>query len=107
MEQPPLSIYGCMTQGSDNSPASFEKTLSSLSGKIVQASTRLEAHRRRSRRFRVLWTLYSVFIYLLYAVIVTLVLGWQNWGRIEYSAVAGGPVLYVDVSWSILSDRAY
>ncbi|PGG97952.1 hypothetical protein GX51_07065 [Blastomyces parvus] len=80
-------------QGSNTSPAEFEKTLSSLSAKITRATTRLDRHRQRSRRYRVLWTLYTSFAYLLYSIIVILVLGWQNWGPCEYSAVAGGPVV--------------
>lgn len=82
-------------QGSGTSPAEFEKTLSTLSAKIARATTRLDGYRQRSRRYRVLWTLYTSFAYLLYSIIVTLVLGWQNWGPCEYSTVAGGPVLCV------------
>ncbi|EDN11046.1 DUF2296 and TFIIa superfamily domain-containing protein [Histoplasma capsulatum] len=80
-------------KGSGTSPAEFEKTLSTLSAKIARATTRLDGYRQRSRRYRVLWTLYTSFAYLLYSIIVTLVLGWQNWGPCEYSTVAGGPVL--------------
>ncbi|EQL30564.1 hypothetical protein BDFG_06958 [Blastomyces dermatitidis ATCC 26199] len=80
-------------KGSGTSPAEFEKTLSSLSAKITRATTRLDSHRQRSRRYRVLWTLYTSFAYLLYSIIVILVLGWQNWGPCEYSTVAGGPVV--------------
>ncbi|KAL1977824.1 hypothetical protein VTN31DRAFT_683 [Thermomyces dupontii] len=83
-------------KGEDNSPASFEKTLSALSTKITQASTRLDATRQQARRFTALWTLYSIFIYLLYTTIDVLVLGWKNWGVLEYAAVFGGPlVIYV------------
>ena len=85
-------------QGEDNSPAYFEKTLSTLSAKIAQSNTRLDALRRRSRRFKALWTLYTTFAYLLYSIILALVLGWQNWGAVEYTAVAGGPVVY-DILW--------
>ncbi|KAL1953702.1 hypothetical protein VTO42DRAFT_2337 [Malbranchea cinnamomea] len=80
-------------KGSDNSPASFEKTLSNLSSRIAQTTARLDDHRRRSRRFKALWTLYSIFIYLLYSVILILVVGREQWGAVEYAAVAGGPVL--------------
>ncbi|OJJ06659.1 hypothetical protein ASPVEDRAFT_140942 [Aspergillus versicolor CBS 583.65] len=79
--------------GEDNSPASFEKTLSTLSTKITRATSRLDLHRQHARRFKALWTLYTSFIYLLYTVILALVLGWQNWGVKEYAAILGGPVI--------------
>ncbi|KAJ5101268.1 hypothetical protein NUU61_003490 [Penicillium alfredii] len=80
-------------KGEDNSPASFEKTLSTLSSKIAQASSRLDQHRQASRRFKALWTLYSTFAYLFYSIILALVLGWDSWGVKEYAAIVGGPVL--------------
>ncbi|KAA8650284.1 hypothetical protein EYZ11_001341 [Aspergillus tanneri] len=80
-------------KGEDNSPASFEKALSTLSTKIVQTTSRLEAHRQHARRFKALWTLYTTFAYLLYSIILALVLGWENWGAKEYFAVVGGPIL--------------
>ncbi|KAL2005168.1 hypothetical protein VTN00DRAFT_3018 [Thermoascus crustaceus] len=84
-------------KGEDNSPASFEKALSSLSTRIAKTANRLDAHRQRSRRFKALWTLYTTFAYLLYSIILALVLGWQNWGVIEYAAVLGGPVVIYGV----------
>lgn len=95
---PELEWWACSKadarfQGEDNSPASFEKTLSALSTKITQASTRLDATRQQARRFTALWTLYSIFIYLLYTTIDVLVLGWKNWGVLEYAAVFGGPLV--------------
>lgn len=80
-------------KGDDNSPASFEKTLSTLSAKISKTSTRLDSIRQRSRRLSVLWTLYAGFAYLLYSIILVLVVGWRKWGPVEYVAVAAGPVL--------------
>jgi hypothetical protein len=44
-----------------------------------------------------MWTLYAGFAYILAAVMLTFVTGWQNWGPIEGSVVAGGPVLYVNL----------
>ncbi|KAH8689960.1 hypothetical protein BGW36DRAFT_350974 [Talaromyces proteolyticus] len=84
-------------KGEDNSPASFEKTLSTLSTKINESTTRLDATRQQGRRFKALWTLYSIFIYLLYTTIDVLVLGWQNWGPWEYGAVLGGPFVVYGV----------
>jgi len=41
--------------------------------------------------------LYSSFAYILVALILTLVTGWEKWGAAEYSAVAGSPVLIYGV----------
>ena len=84
-------------KGEDNSAASFEKTLSQLSQKITKASARNEAFRQQQRRYKVLWTLYSSFAYILIALILTLVTGWQTWGAAEYTAVAVGPLLIYGV----------
>ncbi|OOQ84698.1 putative protein lunapark [Penicillium brasilianum] len=84
-------------KGEDNSPASFEKTLSTLSAKIAQVTTRLDQQRQTARRFKALWTLYSTFAYLFYSIVLALVLGWESWGVKEYAAIAGGPVLIYGV----------
>lgn len=80
-------------KGEDNSPASFEKRLSSLSTKITQTTTRLDSHRQTSRRFRALWTLYASFIYILYSLISLLVVGWESYGLREIPALIAGPVM--------------
>lgn len=80
-------------KGDDNSPASFEKILSNLSTKISKTSSRLDGLRQRSRRLKVLWTLYAGFAYLLCTIILILVVGWRKWGPTEYTAVAGGPFI--------------
>ncbi|CAI7616944.1 unnamed protein product [Penicillium glandicola] len=84
-------------KGDDNSAASFEKTLSTLSTKIAQATTQLDQQRQSSRRIKALWTLYSTFAYLFYSIILALVLGWESWGVKEYAAIAGGPALIYGV----------
>jgi hypothetical protein len=73
--------------------AFFEKTLSDLSGKISRAAARNDALRQRSRRVRVMWTLYAGFAYILAALLLVFVTGWQSWAATEISVVAGGPVL--------------
>ena len=83
------------SQTDDSSPASFEKALSTLSNKITKSTEDLDSLRQRSRRFGLLWTLYSTFAYLLYSMILVLVVGWKNWGPVEYAAVAGGPPVYL------------
>ncbi|KAI1838115.1 hypothetical protein DTO006G1_4102 [Penicillium roqueforti] len=92
-------------KGDTNSAASFEKTLSTLSTKIAQATTRLDQQRQSSRRIKALWTLYSTFAYLFYSIILALVLGWESWGIKEYAAIIGGPVLIYGVR--TLSSRIF
>jgi hypothetical protein len=79
--------------GNDTSAASFEKVLSQLSTKINKTSAQNDRFRQKQRRYKVIWTLYSVFAYIIIAAILTLVTGWQNWGAIEYSAISGAPLL--------------
>jgi hypothetical protein len=81
------------SQGEDSSPASFEKTLSTLSKKITATQSQLDSARSTSRRMRVLWTLYLSFAYLVYAIVLFMVVGFKNLGPIEWTGVAGGPVL--------------
>jgi len=80
-------------QGQDSSPASFEKSLSTLSKKIAATQTQLDSARSTSRRMRVLWTLYLSFAYLVYAIVLFLVVGFKNLGPVEWTGVAGGPVV--------------
>ncbi len=81
------------SQRDETSPASFEKTLSALSNKIKNAVAKLDTLRQRSWRFNALWILYTSFAYLLYAIILALVVGWENWGLVETSVLTGGPLL--------------
>ncbi|KAJ8121411.1 hypothetical protein ONZ43_g2128 [Nemania bipapillata] len=80
-------------KGDDFSPAEFEKTLATLSTKITNTQAQLERVRNSSRRIKLLWTLYLAFAYLVYAIVLTLVVGWQNLGPWEWTGMAGGPVL--------------
>lgn len=80
-------------QGEDSSPASFEKALSALSTKITESQASLDGVRANSRRVRVLYTLYLSFAYLVYAIVLMLVVGWQNLGALEWTGMAGGPVV--------------
>ncbi|CAK7566543.1 MAG: hypothetical protein SEPTF4163_004490 [Sporothrix epigloea] len=77
----------------DDSPASFEKALSALAGRIANTQAKLDRTRSTSRRVRVLCTLYLTFGYLVYAIVLVLVVGWKNMGALEWSGVAGGPLL--------------
>ncbi|KAF4119454.1 putative integral membrane metal-binding protein (DUF2296) [Geosmithia morbida] len=80
-------------RGDDSSPSSFERTLSTVSAKITDTQSRLDKTRSNSRRVRVLWTLYLGFAYLVYAIVLLLVVGFNNMGVYEWSGVSGGPVL--------------
>ncbi|EFY85714.1 hypothetical protein MAC_08253 [Metarhizium acridum CQMa 102] len=79
--------------GTDSSPESFEKTLSSLSSKITTSQTRLDRLHTSARRTKVLWTLYLSFAYLVYAIVLLLVVGHKNLGAYEWTGMAGGPML--------------
>ncbi|KFG85679.1 hypothetical protein MANI_114507 [Metarhizium anisopliae] len=79
--------------GTDSSPASFEKTLSSLSSKITTSQSRLDRLHTSARRTKVLWTLYLSFAYLVYAIVLLLVVGYKNLGAYEWTGMAGGPIL--------------
>ncbi|KAF2964232.1 hypothetical protein GQX73_g9342 [Xylaria multiplex] len=80
-------------KGDGFSPAEFEKTLATLSTKITNTQAQLEQVRNSSRRIKLLWTLYLAFGYLVYAIVLTLVVGWQNLGPWEWTGMAGGPVV--------------
>ncbi|KAI9669625.1 MAG: hypothetical protein M1831_007321 [Alyxoria varia] len=82
-------------KGSDNSAATFEKTLSTLSNKISKANTHDTLLRTRSRRFKALWTLYTSFVYITYTLISVLVTGREKWGPVEYTVIASSPVAFV------------
>jgi hypothetical protein len=82
---------------SSSSTASFEKTLSTLSTKIAANQSKLDRLRSSSRRIKVLWTLYLTFGYLVYAIVAMIVIGYPNMGAMEWTGMAGGPVLIYTV----------
>ena len=94
-------------KGDDNSPASFERSLSAIAKKISTANARLESSRQQSRRFNALWTLYTSIAYLLYSMIVVLVVGVKNSGIRELGILIGGPLLIYGVRQAIKSVYAY
>ncbi|KAM0545941.1 hypothetical protein HYE67_001080 [Fusarium culmorum] len=79
--------------GESSDTASFEKTLSTLSNKINDAQASLDNFRASSRRARVIWTLYLSFAYLVYAIVLLLVVGYDNLGAFEWGGLTGGPLL--------------
>ncbi|PNY29986.1 Uncharacterized protein TCAP_00103, partial [Tolypocladium capitatum] len=80
-------------KGDSSTTASFEKTLSTLSVKIADTQSRLGRTRTSARRVKVLWTLYLSFAYTVYAIVLLLVVGYNNLGAAEWTGMAGGPVL--------------
>ncbi|KAH6651696.1 hypothetical protein BKA67DRAFT_571603 [Truncatella angustata] len=80
-------------KGEDSSPASFEKSLSTLSTKIAGTQLQLDQQRNSSRRIKFLGTLYLVIAYLIYAIVLLLVVGHKNLAAWDWSGLAGGPVL--------------
>ncbi|KAF2167279.1 hypothetical protein M409DRAFT_54454 [Zasmidium cellare ATCC 36951] len=84
-------------RGGEDNAESFEKALSKLSTQINKTSAQNERFRQQQRRYKALWTLYTSFIYILVAAILTLVTGWDRWSYFEYTAVAGGPVIIYGV----------
>ncbi|KAF2473528.1 uncharacterized protein BDR25DRAFT_283145 [Lindgomyces ingoldianus] len=78
---------------SSEDAASFEKTLSTLTTKISKTAARNDVLRLRSRRVRVMWTLYAGFAYILAALLLVFVTGWRGWGVVEVSIISGGPVV--------------
>nr|POF04047.1 protein lunapark-b [Quercus suber] len=94
-------------RGDETSAASFEKVLSQLSTKINQATSRNEAFRQKQRRFKVIWTLYTAFAWILVALYLTLITGWSQWDAIEYTAMAGGPVLIYGVRQALSGYYGY
>ncbi|KAF2863876.1 hypothetical protein K470DRAFT_254752 [Piedraia hortae CBS 480.64] len=84
-------------KGDDDSAASFERALSKLAGQISKVDAQNDSLRRNQRRFKLLWTLYSAFAYIIVAAILTLITGYQQWNAMEYTAMAGGPVLIIVV----------
>ncbi|QUC21278.1 uncharacterized protein UV8b_05521 [Ustilaginoidea virens] len=94
-------------KGDASSPASFEKTLSTLSAKITDTQARLDRVRSSSRRVKVLWTLYLGFAYLVYAIVLLLVVGYKNLGAYDWTGMAGGPVSIYAIRTLIGSYFAY
>ncbi|KAH8816780.1 hypothetical protein F5884DRAFT_641304, partial [Xylogone sp. PMI_703] len=90
-------------RGEDNSPESFEKALSSLAAKIAGSQQHLDYLRQHGRRNVALWTLYTSFAYLFCFIVLFLVVGWQNLTVLEYTALAGSPVLIYLVRTGISS----
>ncbi|KAG4413095.1 hypothetical protein IFR04_013779 [Cadophora malorum] len=94
-------------KGESNSPASFEKSLISLADKITKSQGQLDSLRQHQRRFKALWTLYTSFAYLLCFVVLFLVVGWKNWGVVEFTALSGAPMIIYLVRSGITSYYTY
>ncbi|KAE9978330.1 hypothetical protein BLS_007402 [Venturia inaequalis] len=82
-------------KGDNNSTDAYDKRLALLATKITKTTAHNDSLRQRGRKFKVTWTLYAGFAYILATLILTLVTGWRSWGSVEYTVVCSGPlVLY-------------
>lgn len=84
-----------------SSPKSFEKTLATLSDKIQRLQIRGDTLRALHRRVKVLFTLYSSFVYVAAFLILVLVTGYQNWAAPEWTGLAGSPVAILGIRYLI------
>ncbi|BFZ61328.1 hypothetical protein YB2330_002393 [Saitoella coloradoensis] len=66
----------------------YEKILSELATKIQKHDTALSLYHARLRRYRALWTFYSIIAYVIYVVLFVLVVGKRPDAREEWSAWA-------------------
>lgn len=94
-------------KGDDTSAASFERVLKQLSTKITKASAQNDLLRLRQRKYKVLWTIYASFAYIIIAAILVLVTGWDRWGPLEYTVFAGGPPFIYGVRTTLDTYYAY
>ncbi|KIX02424.1 uncharacterized protein Z518_08365 [Rhinocladiella mackenziei CBS 650.93] len=102
-------------KGDASSPASFEKALSKLSTQITSANLALDTSRTRGRRVKALWTIYTTVTYVLYALVIVLVLGPQNWSLYHYAGLIGAPAMIYVVrilltaffDWRISRQQSY
>ncbi|PWW72981.1 hypothetical protein C7212DRAFT_359703 [Tuber magnatum] len=92
-----MVLFWPFSRGDDNSPDSFERILSKLAGQIQTQTSKLAGLRQRSRRYKALFTIYTVTGYILYVVVIVLVVGWKEVRPVELSGVTGGPVCI----WSV------
>ncbi|KAF2262458.1 hypothetical protein CC78DRAFT_618515 [Lojkania enalia] len=92
---------------SSEDAASFERTLSTLQTKINKTAAKHDILRQRSRRVRVMWSLYAGFAYILAALLLIFVQGWRSWGAMEISIVSGGPVVIYTVRTSLATYYDY
>jgi len=83
-------------KGDDNSPDSFERILSQLATRIESTSSKLATLRQRARRYKAMFTIYSVLGYILYCIVIVLVVGYQNIGVLKGAGLVVGPVVCVD-----------
>jgi hypothetical protein len=56
---------------------------------------------------RVLWTLYLSFAYLVYAIVLFMVVGFKNMGSLEWTGMAGAPVLIYAIRTGVTAIFAF
>ncbi|EPS42769.1 hypothetical protein H072_3245 [Dactylellina haptotyla CBS 200.50] len=82
--------------GQDNSPGAFEKKLSTFAAQILDYEKRLNRLRTRGRRFKALWTIYTIIAWVIYATILTLVVGLDHANVYQFAGLGLSPfVVYL------------
>ncbi|KAF8473130.1 hypothetical protein BDZ91DRAFT_714042 [Kalaharituber pfeilii] len=76
----------------DNSPDSFERVLAKLTNQIQSRTSKLNSLRIQSRRYKALWTLYTIIAWMFYMIVLVLVIGWHALGVKEIGGAVGGPI---------------
>lgn len=77
----------------DNSPDSFERILSQLATKIQAQTTKLNRLRVQARRYKALWTVYTLIAWMFYLIVLFLVVGMGQLRAREITIAAGAPVI--------------
>jgi hypothetical protein len=74
-----------------------------VSAKIAKANAQLDSLRQKSRRYKALWTLYTVFAYILLLIVLFFVVGRANWRSSEYIGLLVGPVIIYTVRLGLVT----
>jgi endoplasmic reticulum junction formation protein lunapark len=88
-------------QRSDDSPASFEKALETISTRIGKTQIGLERKRVNLRRALFTCTLYPAIVYIVFAIVELLVVKPANIGIAEWAGIVGGPFLSVESNTTV------
>lgn len=88
-----LTSHDSQVQRADESPASFEKALESISTKIGKTQVDLERKRVNLRWALFNFTLYPSIVYIVFSIVELLVVKPANLGIAEWAGIVGGPFL--------------
>ncbi|KAI5794460.1 hypothetical protein DFH27DRAFT_566572 [Peziza echinospora] len=77
----------------ENSPDSFERILAKLSTRIQERNTHLAKLHTQARRYKALWTIYTIIAWIFYIIVLALVVGKQGLTLLEIGGAVGGPIV--------------